>query len=273
MLYLSPEGRGHYAARVEAWKLAHGVPVDKVLGVHFVTDSPALDDQATVARLLPRVRRLQPAMLCVDTLARHFGGDSENDSACMGRFVCGVETLARAASGFGLVTHHTNATGARERGSTALRGACDVMYGLSKPTEDADTLTLTCLKRKDGGPRLADTVWQIRAVGPSAVIEPHALGVAASDLSPGETALLGTLVTTFMHTGATNTELRDVVKLSNGAFYRGRSGLLNRGLVELRGQRYLVTIAGRIAAVGIHPENDVRIPANSRHIPTRAGVA
>ncbi len=152
VLYYSPEGRGHYAARVEAWKIAHGVALDHVVGVHFMTESPTLDDPAVVARLLPHVRRLRPALQCVDTLARHWGGDNENDAAGMGRFVRGVETLARAAGGFGLVIHHTNATGLVERGSTALRGACDVMYTLTRPSEDDETLTLTCTKRKDGPP-------------------------------------------------------------------------------------------------------------------------
>lgn len=272
VLYFSPEGRGHYAARVEAWKVAHGVPVDQVLGVHFVTDSPPLDDPATVARLVPHVRRLRPALTVVDTLNRHFGGDSENDSACMGRFVRGVETLARAADGFALVTHHTNAGGLVERGSTALRGACDVMYTLTRANEDDDALTLACSKRKDG-PRLPAVTYQIRAVEPSAVIEPAVLSVGAVDLSPAETAILRALVVTFRHTGATNSELREVVKLSNGSFYRGRAGLVDRGFVELRGQRYLITIAGRIAAVGICPATGVPIPAHSHEIPTRAGVA
>jgi hypothetical protein len=244
VLYLAAEGHGHLSDRIQAWKEAHGVKPTQVLGVHFETGVPALDTEQAVSKLLPRIRRLRPVLIVVDTLARHFAGQSENDSACMGAFVRGCDRLRDAAGGAAVVIlhHPAKGMGSGERGSSALRGAMDSMIEVTK----AETsLTLTCSKTKDAA-AWAPIDAELRASGRSAVLVPTQFEPQTRLAGPS-TLMLRTLVETFGADGADSNELRDVLsQLSRSSFYRARTDLKDRGLVaEVRG-RLQPTPAGRL---------------------------
>lgn len=73
-------------------------------------------------------------LLKVDTLARgmSLAGLDENSTAEMGSFIAGLDRIRAKFPSMQLVIHHTDKTGNAERGSTALRGACDLMMFCKK---------------------------------------------------------------------------------------------------------------------------------------------
>ncbi|MGV3516167.1 AAA family ATPase [Luteitalea sp.] len=271
VLYLAAEGQSHLGARVGAWKLAHGLDVAEVLGVRFETSAPALDDDQALARLIPRVRRLRPVLIVVDTLARHFSGLSENDSACMGAFVRGCDRLREASAGAAVVVlHHPGKDPtAGERGSGALRGAMDSMFEVSK----ADgTITLTFSKGKDAA-EWAPVDAVLRPFGDSVVAlgaqhEPNRL------LAPAAAMVLRKLVEVFGVGGADGGELRDVLKagVTTPTFYRARTALLEHGLIEIRQRQIKPTIAGLAEARRLASDSE-NPPRSSSEILTGGNAA
>jgi hypothetical protein len=73
--------------------------------------------------------QLNPRLVIVDTLSQFLGGGDENTSD-MAQFVSACRSLSQQHETAVLIVHHTNATGARERGHTALRGNTDVMFSV-----------------------------------------------------------------------------------------------------------------------------------------------
>ena len=90
-----------------------------------------------------------PRLVIVDTLARNYGPGSESDTEDMGHFVRGCQELER---GFGgalvIAVHHSGREHKdRNRGASALDGACDAIYIVQK---SGDSVQLRCTKMKQG---------------------------------------------------------------------------------------------------------------------------
>lgn len=90
-------------------------------------------------------------LVVVDTLSRCFGGMDENASTAMPVFVDRVERFCRQHGAAGLVIHHSNATGARERGHTSLKAATEAAFQCTASKDGArlQTITLLNIKQKD----------------------------------------------------------------------------------------------------------------------------
>jgi RecA-family ATPase len=104
-----------------------------------------LVDDSLDANLDPNQAEEPPLFIIVDTLARCFDGD-ENQQEDMGNFIKGLDLLREAHDATVLVVHHTSKEGFDERGSSAFRGACDTMMFASKEESE---ITLKCTKQKD----------------------------------------------------------------------------------------------------------------------------
>lgn len=89
----------------------------------------------------------RPVLIIVDTLARCFGSGDENSSQDMQAFVAACDRLRNTFQAAVLVVHHALRDGGRERGSSALRGAADVVLGARKAGE---SVALYCDKLRDG---------------------------------------------------------------------------------------------------------------------------
>jgi hypothetical protein len=76
------------------------------------------------------------------------GGD-ENSAKDMALFIHGCNILQRKLNAAVMPIHHTGKTGSSERGSSALRAACDMMIDLSS---NGAVMTLKCAKSKDDAP-------------------------------------------------------------------------------------------------------------------------
>ena len=131
VVYISAEGTAGLGQRVNAWLLAKQLEA-RDIDMAWVTESiPIFMDSDQLETLFARFDELQrvPTMVVVDTLARNFDGD-ENQQEDMGRFIAGVDRFRNECGSSVLVVHHTNSSEGRERGSTAFRGASDTMIAV-----------------------------------------------------------------------------------------------------------------------------------------------
>jgi hypothetical protein len=94
----------------------------------------------------------RPDLIVVDTLVRVAVGMDENSARDMGEIVAAAEALRRSFDASILLIHHTRKDGNSERGSSALRGAADLMIECKWSSEFENIVTLTCSKMKDDEP-------------------------------------------------------------------------------------------------------------------------
>jgi len=154
VVYIAAEGGRGIKKRVAAWMQHHDVP--ELPDIHFVLDAVDIRAEGAVEQLIELldakvVGKSEPflvdgewvdgaaplALVVVDTLSRSFGGEEENDSSAMSSFVEKLEVFSKSRGAAVLTIHHTNATGARERGHTSLKGAMEASF--------------KCTSKKDGG--------------------------------------------------------------------------------------------------------------------------
>lgn len=149
VLYVSGEGRSGLGKRAHALVDSHGVmPKD----FSFVTEGIDLLDHNSRARFVDLVGQMKPSLVVLDTLARTIGGGDENSASDMGKYIAAVDAIRDASGGSVLIVHHSNKSDARnERGSSALRGAADVMINCVKDRHSG-VVTLRCEKSKDSAP-------------------------------------------------------------------------------------------------------------------------
>jgi hypothetical protein len=146
VVYVAAEGLSGLKLRARAWHETHGQP--RLDRVRWLAEAVDLRDK----ELLPRVRATlatlpeAPALLVVDTMARAIPGGDENSAKDVGELIAAVDWLRNGNAA--LVIHHTGREGGRERGSSALRGAADMMAMLERD-EKTSRLELSCDKLKD----------------------------------------------------------------------------------------------------------------------------
>ena len=152
VLYFAGEGVRGLQRRVRAWLAANpDIARDEVMSnFRVVPQVPSFASKREMERAIATsFMDGRPAKWVVfDTLARGMSAGSldENKASDMGRvndFAEGIRNVTGAAV---WMVHHTGKDGSAERGSVALRGACDTMI-LVKP--DVGVLTLAVSKQKD----------------------------------------------------------------------------------------------------------------------------
>ena len=152
VLYVAAEGTLGMRNRLKAYRTKFGINDEniKFIGVPF--DIRSSEHVPAIIRSLNQAD-FQPSLIIVDTLARVAVGADENSAKDMGQVVDGFETLKRETGASILVIHHTRKDGGSERGSSSLRGACDVMIGCEAMDADGlSKLVLKCEKMKDDEP-------------------------------------------------------------------------------------------------------------------------
>ena len=130
--------------RVHAWKAAHGYQDDDALGLFIWPEAVNFLNPQDVDLFIHRIILLSPTLVIGDTLARCMPGGDENSAKDMGLLVEHTDRVRHRVGCAFMWVHHTNRVGSHERGSSALRGACDTMLRLS------DKRVLTCDKQRDG---------------------------------------------------------------------------------------------------------------------------
>jgi hypothetical protein len=234
VIYITPEGVDDFGKRTKAWRIARGEP-ECPQNFHLITDAPQVMQPGDVEELLRLVETMAepPALIVIDTVARHMVGGDENGQRDMGLFVHGLDRLRKATSATLLVVHHTGKDG-KMRGSTALPGALEVFVEVQKIGEKGARLVSG--KAKDEAPfapigligRVVD-LGEVDANGRprnSLVFDLDTSGPKAAELSATQEALLGVLEGVEDGLTYSNWEREaEARKVPTGSFYRNFEAL------------------------------------------------
>ena len=166
-VYVSAEGSPRrFGERVAAWEQANGRPAGILChpyAINLLTDGAAALADALGTLTVP------VSLLVVDTAARNMAGGDENSAQDMGRLVSGLDRLRAEFGCAAVVLHHTGHDKPdRERGSSALRGACDVSVR-TEATGRPREVRLVCAKVRDSD-EFAPRVARLEPVGGSLVV-------------------------------------------------------------------------------------------------------
>jgi hypothetical protein len=150
VVYLAGEGAGGLGRRIRAWIIEHKEELDN-LDLRVLPHSIALMNRAEFDRLIETLSELEqkPVLVVIDTLARYMLGGDENSAQDMGVFINRCAAVAKATGAAVIVIHHKRKGNAAERGSSALRGAADVMIEV---TRDENLIEVVGDKSKDDAP-------------------------------------------------------------------------------------------------------------------------
>lgn len=147
VVYLVAEGARGIRKRVRAWERHHRVRMDNVW--FLPRPVQALDPEWLT--LIEACRKVQPALIVIDTQARVSVGVEENSAKELGLVIDRMEQLRAATGSCVLLIHHTGHIGDHGRGSTSAKGALQSELHVSKKGDKAsDTVvTLKTGKQKD----------------------------------------------------------------------------------------------------------------------------
>jgi len=271
-VYIAAEGAPGLGPRIRAWKERRGVAGRAGMAVVPVPINllePGHRD-ALIARL--RALPAPPALVIVDTLAWAMVGGDENSVKDVMKVLEAGRAIREAFGATVLFVHHTGKSGEAERGSSALRAACDTMLKL---TAEGNAAVLAVDKQKDGP---AEEPIHLRmetvvlpppggaespdAFDPESIAMPETSLVLVAEerglpgqLTASERKVLATLWESFPDTGAAATTWMKAGEHAEKTFYRARTTLKWAGLVELRDKRYHITEAGK-AVLGVAGTKD-----------------
>ncbi len=242
VLYIYAEGATGLPSRIRA--LIKHYEIQEPNELFFITQSVNFRDKADFDRLCVTLKQLKhpPACIIIDTLSRCLSGGDDNSSKEISEFISRVDKIRQETNSFVLVVHHARKNDKEERGSSALRGAADVMLRIEK--KNLDEIRLVCSKQKDGGdfPAILLRLQSINLAenSTSAVIVESDFEIIPSLKLEGreKKALL-----CIPSDGAACTEWMKISGMEQSTFYRARDELVKRNLVykidRKRGKYYL----------------------------------
>ncbi|EFE6425534.1 AAA family ATPase [Escherichia coli] len=167
VLYVVGEGGIGVPRRVRAWEVVHGEQVKNLYLVNrpiFPAAPLDVDEMVIAARQVERETGKPVRMIILDTLARCFGGNDENDSRDMGAFIRGCDELKRRTGATVLVVHHSGKDETKgARGSSAFRASLDAEYRIRREDAGSEALVISCTKMKDAE-ELKEAAYDLRVV-------------------------------------------------------------------------------------------------------------
>jgi hypothetical protein len=191
------------------------------------------------------IAEFAPRLIIFDTLARLTPGGDENNAGQMGLAIKAIDIIRESTSASVLLVHHTRKAGKDgkgafvERGSSALRGAADVMIECSS-IEEALLVQLKCTKMKDAEPFKTISVGLERidlgrgetslATGDWKEVMETETGKAEKGQDKQAMKALDVLSTTFGSKGAKHGEWRDAFCEQTGSAQK----TFNRALARLK---------------------------------------
>jgi AAA domain/DnaB-like helicase N terminal domain len=240
VIYISAEGSPRN--RIGGWKMAHGFSLAEPLGLYTWPNAVPLLDDAEVSKFIALIRPKRPVCVIVDTLARCLIGADENSARDIGLAITNadrIKTELSTAVGF---VHHTTKNGAGERGSGALRAACDTVLQLTKTD---DLLQLSCSKQKDSELFEPLDLKLVPAYEGSSTCVVRLASDVVTDrevLTDAQGKALHVMTEVFGAQGATASEWQESLQtISKATFYRARRVLLDAGYVREKGKRFYPT--------------------------------
>jgi len=247
VVYVAAEGETGYADRKNAW-ISHFR--NNPGSLYFCFNTVRMLDLQNVKSFTDAVIPISPKLIVIDTLARCMVGGDENSARDMGLFVESCDQIKQQLDAAVLVVHHTGKNSASERGSSALRGACESMIELSN---DDGLITLSCSKSKDAQPfaprflRLVNVQVSPQRSSCAVIPSDKVAHVKGQPLTANQKAVLQALkMETFLTVGAKSSQLISTCGISERTIYRVLSPLIKWGYVEQgkRGDPYKITEEG-----------------------------
>ncbi|HCD8454128.1 TPA: AAA family ATPase, partial [Klebsiella pneumoniae] len=152
VMYVVGEGGVGVPRRIKAWEQVHNDKADNLWLVNrpvFPVRESEVTEVILAARQIESKCGVPVRMVVIDTLARCFGGNDENDARDMGAFIEGCDVIKQKTGATVLVVHHSGKDEAKgARGSSSFRAALDTEFNV-KREGDGKALILTCTKMKD----------------------------------------------------------------------------------------------------------------------------
>ncbi|MEY2433088.1 MAG: hypothetical protein QOC92_2813 [Acidimicrobiaceae bacterium] len=228
VLYVAAEGAFGIAARIDAWEIGWQRTVTDG-ELEILPCAVNLARAAEVRELAALVARNGYGFVVLDTLARSMVGADENSAQDCGVVVEAMNTIREhTPDGLGVVlgVHHTGKDGKTFRGSSVFEAGADTVYAVAADGDGSPVVTLEREKRKDGptGDH-HDLRLDVIEGSDSCVISVH----RGADKTASADRLLSIFVRNFVHTGATQADLRKVADMAPATFHRAVNELVQRG--------------------------------------------
>lgn len=152
VLYVVGEGGVGVPRRIRAWEEVHGQAVSNLYLVNrpvFPVRQAEINEVLLAAQQVENECGAPVRLVVIDTLARCFGGNDENDARDMGAFIEGCDSIKQKTGATVLVVHHSGKDEAKgARGSSSFRAALDAEFNVKREGE-GKALILSCTKMKD----------------------------------------------------------------------------------------------------------------------------
>lgn len=240
---VTAEDPSGFKARLGAAKRAAGCDLTTPIGVFTYPEAIDLRDPTSVTRFQHFVIQQKPRFpqrlgVCfVDTYAAATPGAAENSSEDTTMAMAHARQLCEALDCTIVLVHHTNASGNRERGHTAMRGHADTMIALT-PVDDLVQVEVSKQRNGPSGQLIATLKLVSEPNGPGMVFR-LASDVLSGDLTPNQAKALAALRDTFADAGATSSEWqRACADIPERTFFRVVKMLLENGWVTMTRPRY-----------------------------------
>lgn len=148
VIYMAGEGVYGYENRIKAWEIHNK---KNRANLYICTGAVSLLDEDDFQTFLQQSEPIKPVMVIVDTLSRSMAGADENSTRDMGLFIRACDQIKNHLGCAVVLVHHVSNKSATntERGSSALRGAADVMIRVSGVGDD---IAVEFSKVKDESP-------------------------------------------------------------------------------------------------------------------------
>jgi hypothetical protein len=271
VVYIAAEGVGGLAERMDAWCALH--PEADISRVRFLTSAVNMIEADQVTNLINSIRAQcddTPVLVVIDTLARSMVGGDENSAKDMGRVIAAADHIKDELNCHVSVVHHTGKNGDDERGSSALRGACDTRIYVS---DENGAIILSCVKQIDSVEPAPIGLKLTPVEGTqSCVLTPFD---STGQISNSAMRLLQILSNSFsLSEGATTTEWYKASGMPEQTFYRARKILVDNKCVthNKRNDPYLITTIGcRDLDIQPVPETPEVVPTTYYHRTTMVG--
>lgn len=165
VVFLAGEGINGLRVRLRAWQCAQR---RREKATFRVLPEPLSLPERT-SEVMTTLREFKPDLIVIDTLNAFFGAGDENSTRDMSLFTTAIRRLRDEFGCSILVIHHTGlADAARERGSSVLRGAADVIVQVARDKQNSDLVGFQVIQARDLEPwdeaiglrlRVVETDW------------------------------------------------------------------------------------------------------------------
>lgn len=258
--YIASEGYGGLTNRVRAWRVDRDIPPGADVGLWFWDRDIQLANRVRREQFRADLHELKtkmgtmPILTVIDTLNGCFIGQDENAAGSMGEFLSGVKLVQDVTGGAVLILHHSGwrkrddkgrVEDERERGSTALRGAVDLMMLLQRGLRPGE-LAIKCTKNREGElwEPLALQLRQVEIADgiSSCVVDDGSYDAETASLPPRWLTAIRRLGK-FGAEGATFSQWLNASGLSRDTFgNRMLKQAIQRDLVAKEGERYVLKV-------------------------------